>query len=94
MRYKVGSALVTGLARSTQLLAGTGVLLSYRIRVKVKLRPTILSVAPGLLDPLSKSDFYLSPGESPPAFSILLSDLPNGSLPPEPPERSLSPRSP
>ena len=34
MRYMVGSALVTKPARSTRLLAGTGVFLSYSIRVK------------------------------------------------------------
>jgi hypothetical protein len=93
MRDQVGSARVAGLARSTHLLAGTGVLLSYRIRVKVELRPTILATAPGLVDPLSNSILFFHQAVVRP-LSTRLPDPPNGSLPPEPPERSLSPRSP
>lgn len=50
MRYMVGSALVTKTARSTRLLAGTGVFYSYRIRVKGEIAYTDCSL-PGLTRP-------------------------------------------
>ncbi len=57
MRYKVGSARVTRLARSTHLLAGTGVFYSSRIRVKGLISNDDPFTLPGLFDPLSTSNF-------------------------------------
>ena len=68
MRYQVGSARVTRLSRSTRLLAETGVFYSFRIRVKVKLLPTILSTSPGRIDLLSIS-IYAFTGRFEPAYS-------------------------
>src|SRR5256885_2088460 len=60
MRYMVGSALVTMPARSTRLLAGTGVFLSYRIRVKGEIAYTD-SFLPDLTRPAFNFHFHPAP---------------------------------
>lgn len=57
MRYMVGSALVTKPARSTRLLAGTGVLFSYRIRVKGEIAYTDCFL-PDLTRPAFKFPYF------------------------------------
>ena len=60
MRYMVGSALVISTARSTRLLAGTGVFYSYRIRVKGEIAYTD-DFLPDLTRPAFNTTFYSAP---------------------------------